>query len=91
MVYALWKVLIDLGPALLPVLGLLFLLLSRVIWNHERRIRSLEQAKTRLGRSVYGDDDDINQAGLSATLQDVIDRLDRVEEKVDELHRDNNQ
>lgn len=88
MAVSFWQILTAIAPILAPVISLVLLLIGRIIWNHEKRIRSLEQSETRHGRTLYGDDDDMQQDGLSQTLQDLINRLDRVERKVDRLNGD---
>lgn len=82
----LWEILTAITPVIAPLISLLLVLIGRIIWNHEKRIRSLEQSRTRHGRTLYGDDDDIQQTGLSHDLKDVLDRLDRVEDKIDTLN-----
>jgi hypothetical protein len=81
-----WTILTAIAPVLAPIVSLLLVFIGRVIWNHEKRIRSLESSKKRHGRTLYGDDDDLRQTGLSADLRDVLDRLDRVEDKIDTLN-----
>jgi len=83
---SLWTILTAIAPILAPIISLILVLIGRIIWNHEKRIRSLEQAEKRHGRTIYGDDDDIQQAGLAHDISDLIKRLDRVENKIDELH-----
>jgi len=86
MAVSIWQVLTAIAPILAPVLSLVLVLIGRIIWNHEQRIRTLEQSSTRHGRTLYGDDSDIQQAGLSQDLKDMIDRLDRLERKIDRLN-----
>jgi hypothetical protein len=88
MAVSIWQILTAIAPILAPVISLVLVLIGRVIWNHEQRIRSLEQSKTRHGRTLYGDDDDLQQTGLSHDLKDVLERLDRVERKLDKLNGD---
>lgn len=45
------------GPFLAPVLTVI-LTVAGVLWNHEKRIRDLEENKRRRGRTVYGDEND---------------------------------
>lgn len=82
----LWTILTAIAPILAPIVSLLLVLIGRIIWNHEKRIRSLEQSEKRHGRTLYGDDDDSQQDGLSNDLTDLIERLDRVEDKIDQLN-----
>jgi len=88
MAVSIWTILTAIAPILAPVVSLVLVFIGRIIWNHEKRIRSLEQSETRHGRTLYGDDDDVQQHGLSQDLQQLIDRLDRLEQKVDELNED---
>jgi|APHM01.1.fsa_nt_gi hypothetical protein len=81
-----WTVLTAIAPVLAPIVSLILIFVGRVIWNQEKRIRSLESSETRHGRTLYGDDDDLRQQGLSSDIRDVIDRLDRLEDKIDELN-----
>lgn len=83
---SLWTILTAIAPILAPVVSLVLVLIGRIIWNHEKRIRSLEQAQTRHGRTLYGDDSDVQQSGLSQDISSVIERLDRVEDKLDQLN-----
>jgi len=83
---SLWTILTALAPILAPVISLILVFIGRIIWNHEKRLRSLEQAKTRHGRTLYGDDSDVQQSGLSHDINDMIQRLDRVENKLDRLN-----
>jgi hypothetical protein len=82
-----WTILTAIAPILAPIVSLLLVLIGRIIWNHEKRIRSLEQSEKRHGRTLYGDDADSQQDGLSHDLADLIERLDRVENKIDTLNR----
>lgn len=88
MAVSIWTILTAIAPILAPVVSLVLVFIGRIIWNHEKRLRSLEQSETRHGRSLYGDDEDVQQEGLSQDLQDVLDRLDRLEQQVDELIED---
>lgn len=88
MAVSIWQVLTAIAPILAPVISLVLVLIGRIIWNHEQRIRSLEASETRYSRTLYGDDDDLQQTGLSHDMKDVIDRLDRVEDKLDKLNGD---
>lgn len=83
---SIWQILTAIAPILAPVVSLILVLIGRIIWHHEKRLRTLEQAKTRHGRTLYGDDEDVQQRGLSENLHNVIDRLDRVERKLDTLN-----
>lgn len=89
MAVGLWGVLNTIAPILAPIVSLIILFLGKVIWNHERRIRQTEKSCVRHSRSLYGDEDDIQQLGLSEDLSDVIDRLERVENKIDTMHEYN--
>lgn len=86
MAVSLWQVLTAIAPILAPVISLMLVMIGRIIWNHEQRIRSLESSETRYSRTLYGDDDDLQQTGLSHDLKDVIERLDRLEDKLDQLN-----
>lgn len=80
-----WGLLSLLAPILAPILAAVTVAIGRFVWTHEKRIRTLERGQIRHGRSIYGDDDDVQQTGISETLRDVIARLDRIESKVDDL------
>lgn len=86
MAVSLWQILTAIAPILAPIISLVLVLIGRIIWNHEQRIRTLEQSSTRQGRTIYGDEEDIQQDGLAQDLSDVIDRLDRLENKIDQLN-----
>lgn len=86
MAVSIWQILTAIAPVLAPVISLVLVLVGRIIWNHEQRLRSLEQSRTRHGRTLYGDDDDMTHDGLSHNLSDVLARLDRVEKKLDKLN-----
>jgi len=81
-----WQILTAIAPILAPVISLVLVLIGRIIWNHEKRIRTLEDSATRHGRTLYGDDDDVQQTGLSHDMRDVVNRLERLETKIDRLN-----
>lgn len=83
---SIWTALTAIAPVLAPVISLILVLIGRIIWNHEQRIREMEKSQRRHGRTLYGDDADYRQSGLSHDLKDVIERLSRVEQKLDELN-----
>jgi len=80
-----WSVLSALAPILAPLLSLLLVVVGRIIWNHEQRLRRLEADKTRLSRTLYGDEDDIQQTGLSEDINELSERVDRVEKMIEQV------
>lgn len=83
---SIWTILTAIAPILAPIVSLILVLIGRVIWNHEKRIRTLEDGSTRHGRTLYGDDGDVQQTGLSQDMRDVVNRLERLETKIDRLN-----
>lgn len=88
MTASIWTILTAIAPILAPVVSLALIVAGRIIWNHEKRLRSNEQSIVRHGRTLYGDDHDVQQTGLSQDIQSLIDRIERVEEKIDRLYED---
>lgn len=80
-----WTVLTAIAPILAPLVALALSLVGRVIWNHEKRIRSLERGETRQGRTLYGDEGDPQQDGLANDIKDLSDRVDNLERTIGEL------
>lgn len=86
MTVSFWQILTALAPILAPVISLVLVLIGRIVWNHEQRLRSLEQSETRYGRSLYGDEGDAQQSGITESFDDLRKRLERLEQKVDQLN-----
>lgn len=80
-----WTVLTALAPILAPVISLLLVVIGRIIWNHEQRLRNLEKSGERTSRTLYGDEDDPQQTGLAEDIRVLIQRVDQVEDKLTEL------
>jgi hypothetical protein len=80
-----WTVLTAIAPILAPLVALALSLVGRIIWNHEKRIRSLERGETRQGRTLYGDEDDPQQDGLANDIKYLSERVDQLEQTIGEL------
>lgn len=80
-----WTVLTALSPIIAPILSLLLVVIGRIIWNHEQRLRNLEKSGKRRSRTLYGDENDPRQTGLAEDIRVLIQRTDRVEDKLGEL------
>lgn len=78
----LWGILSTIAPILAPILSLLLVTIGRIIWNHEKRIRQLERETTRHGRSLYGDDEDAQQTGVSQDMKKITDRIDDIQSDI---------
>jgi len=89
MAISFWSALNTLAPIIAPIVSIVIVFMGKVMWNQEQRIRGLEQSMVRHSRTLYGDDADMQQPGLSENLQDVIDRLERLEQKIDSMHDTN--
>lgn len=86
-----WDVISAISPILAPIISLILALIGKVVWNHERRVRQLEQTAVRHGRTLYGDEKDIQQNGLAQDIEIIIDRINNVESELSELvqyHKD---
>lgn len=86
-----WDVISAISPILAPIISLILALIGKVVWNHERRVRQLEQTAVRHGRTLYGDEKDIQQNGLAQDIEIIIDRINSVESELSELvqyHKD---
>ena len=82
-----WTILTSVAPILAPIISIILAVLGKILWNHEKRITQNEQSVTRHGRSLFGDDDDSQQAGATEDLNALTDRVDEVEEEVAEIRR----
>lgn len=82
---SIWQILTAIAPILAPVVSLVLVLVGRIIWNHEKRIRSLEQSQIRHGRTLYGDEDDVQQNGITHDVRRIIERLDALDKTIDKL------
>lgn len=98
MAVGIWTVLQTLVPLFGPIVSTIVAVMGKVLWNHERRIRNLEQDTTRQGRTIYGDSKDDRQAGLSQDIQDIAerarenaDRLDSIEHTIEDHYHDDDQ
>jgi hypothetical protein len=80
-----WTVLTSIAPILAPIIGLLLTVVGRIMWNHEKRIRTLERGETRQSRTLYGDKDDPQQDGLASDINNLSDRVDQLEQTIGEL------
>lgn len=85
MAASVWQVLSALAPLLAPLLSLLLVLVGRILWNHEQRLRDLERGGTRRSRTLYGDEQDAQQTGLSDDLNNLSDRVVELEQSVSQL------
>lgn len=82
-----WGVLSAIAPVLAPVLSLVIVGLVKIIWNLHQRINSLEEGNTRQSRTLYGDEKDSQQEGLSEDLNKFEERIADLEERVADLER----
>lgn len=82
-----WEILTAVAPILAPVVSLVLVVIGRIIWRHEQRLRDLEQQSTRQRRTLYGDEDDDRQKGLSTDLRELIRRVETLEQTVARIER----
>lgn len=87
MAITIWQVLTAIAPILAPVVSLFLILVGRVLWNHEQRIRSLEESGTRQSRTIYGDEKDPQQDGLAQDMMAQTEKLDEIEDRIDAIER----
>jgi septal ring factor EnvC (AmiA/AmiB activator) len=80
-----WQVVSALSPLFAPVLSLFLVVLGRIIWNHEQRLRELERGSERQSRTIYGDERDAQQTGLAQDLNRLTDRVDQLDADINEL------
>jgi hypothetical protein len=80
-----WDALAGIAPLLAPLLVLALTAVGKVVWNHEKRLRNVEKGKTRHGRSLYGDERDQSQPGLSAKVNRLDERVTKMEGEVSEI------
>lgn len=86
-----WQILTAIAPVLAPIVSLLLMFVGKVIINHERRIRNLEQSKRRHSRTLYGDDDDLQQQGVSKIIENIYTRIEDSEEDIEDLQSEHQQ
>jgi hypothetical protein len=77
---SIWEILSAISPVVAPIVSLVLLFIGKVIINHERRIRDLENRTTRMRRAVYGDKDNVQQPGLARDVEDLQDRISNLED-----------
>lgn len=82
-----WNIISAISPILAPIISLILVVLGRIIWNQEKRIRGLEKTAVRHGRTLYGDDQDLQQTGLSQDIDTLMERVDDIDEKMSEVVR----
>lgn len=85
MVISIWSALSAITPLLAPLLSLFLIVLGRIIWNHEQRIRELERGSNRRSRTLYGDENDDRQIGLSEDIKNLDERIEDVERTLDRI------
>lgn len=79
------SILSALPTLIAPLIPLFFILIGRIIWNHEKRIRSVEKGKTRLGRTIYGDDKDTRQGGLAKDVENIESSVNKMSDRVEKV------
>lgn len=85
MAVSIWQVLTAIAPILAPIIALVITVLGKIIWNHENRLTDLERGNTRQSRTLYGDEDDAQQDGLSKNVNEISERLTKLEQTIGEL------
>lgn len=83
-----WQMLQGLAPLLVGAGSLLVGLsglLAKAYINHRRRIRALEKKSTRHSRSLYGDENDVQQTGIAQDVRVIEQRVEDLEEEVQEI------
>lgn len=65
------------GPFLAPALTVI-LTVAGVLWNHEKRIRDLEENKRRRGRTMYGDENDPQYTGIVNDIRELKDTVEEI-------------
>lgn len=80
-----WQILSAISPVLAPIISAILLLVGRIIWSHEKRLRNLEKGTTRQSRTLYGDEDDAQQTGLSEDLHTLSEKVDDLDTTLNEI------
>lgn len=80
-----WDVLSALAPILAPIISLVLALFGKILWTLHKRVSDNEESITKLWRSVYGDDDDHVQEGLTKDQSDLRDVVDDISSDVQQL------
>lgn len=75
-----WEILTAIAPVLAVLVSLGLTFVFHLLWNHEKRIRDNERSRIRHGRTLYGDDDDPTQNGLSKEIKYLEDNKQDKEE-----------
>lgn len=83
-----WDALAALAPLLAPILVLALTAVGKVLLDHERRLRAQEGAKNRQSRTLYGDENDPQQRGLSKDIAVMSDRIDKIESMIEDAQND---
>lgn len=82
-----WSVLSAAAPLLAPVLSLFLIAIGKILWDFHQRLNSLEEGTTRQSRTIYGDEKDPQQTGLSEDLYTMEERVAKLEERVANLEQ----
>lgn len=82
-----WSIVEALSPIIAPVVSLVLVVVGRIIWNHEQRIRELERSGNRQSRTLYGDEKDDRQNGVAQDVEDLETRMESVEKAVYRIER----
>lgn len=84
----LWDALTAIPPkAAVAVLVIIFLAALTIGKKDHEKLLEHGRTLTRHGRTLYGDEEDPQQTGITQDVHDVSQRIDRVEEKVDDISR----
>jgi hypothetical protein len=80
-----WTILTAVAPVLAPIVSAGLIGLGKLWWDQRNEIKQLKQKTTRHGRTLYGDDKDVQQKGLAQELQHVQEQLNEIQQTLDDM------
>lgn len=75
---------VELTPILVATVSLLIGSGGTAWWYHEKRIRRLEAGQSRQARSVYGDESNPLQDGLTGSVSELEEQIAKTKEGIRE-------
>lgn len=76
------------APYLSVILSIIVLAVGRFIWNNRNSVDQNKKRLSRLGRVIFGDDENVSRPGLVEKLDEIDSRLDELERRINELEDD---
>lgn len=83
-----WQIITAVGPIAAPLIAVLLYIIRKKISSFIRTQGDHGSRLTRIGRTIYGDENDPHQTGLAEDVRRLQNRVQELEQRVRELEDD---